>query len=102
MHLSNLYSLTLGLWRKYRFGDFFLINRVNMEREVKKEDPNFILRCGGKREQHFENDGKLYGIRPVCHCDTNCPYKEGTCHTYCLGLPITQRQCLKEDYKNSI
>jgi hypothetical protein len=59
-----------------------------------------ILRCGGiKEREHYESEGKLYGIRPFPHCDTDCPYNEGTCISHCSHLTITQRPCLEKDYK---
>ena len=58
------------------------------------------LRCAGiKDKHHFENGGKLYGFNPFSHCDTDCPHKEGTCISHCSGLSISQRPCLKDDYK---
>lgn len=59
-----------------------------------------ILRCGGiKDKHHFESEGKLYGLNPFSHCDTDCPYKRGTCIDHCSGVSIPQRPCLKNDYK---
>lgn len=66
------------------------------------EGNHFILKCGGKKDQHVESKGKLYGISPIAHCDTNCPYEKGTCHTSCLTLSIAKRPCLQEDYESSI
>jgi hypothetical protein len=58
-----------------------------------------ILRCGGtKEQQHYESEGKLYGIIPFAHCDTDCPYREGTCISRCSALEINQRPCLRADY----
>jgi len=58
-----------------------------------------ILGCGGKKEeQHYEKEGKLYGSRPFAHCDTDCPYTEGTCISRCSHLGWNQRPCLKADY----
>jgi len=48
-----------------------------------------------KKEQHYENEGKLYGISPFAHCDTDCPYTEGTCISRCSHLGWNQRPCLK-------
>lgn len=59
-----------------------------------------ILRCGRKSEQdHFESEGRLYGIAPFAHCDTDCPHNEGTCGSNCSHLTITERPCLGKDYK---
>jgi hypothetical protein len=58
-----------------------------------------ILRCGGtKEEQHYESEGKLYGVIPFAHCDTDCPFEEGTCNNLCSHLQINQRPCLRADY----
>lgn len=51
-------------------------------------------------KDHFERNGKLYGIAPFAHCDTDCPYQGGDCTEYCSGLSIDQRPCLKEDYRD--
>jgi hypothetical protein len=58
-----------------------------------------VLRCGGiKDKDHFESEGKLYGLNPFSHCETDCPYKVGTCISRCSGISIAQRPCLKDDY----
>jgi hypothetical protein len=58
-----------------------------------------ILKCGGKKEQHHhESEGKLYGVIPFAHCDTDCPYTEGTCISCCSHLQIRQRPCLRAVY----
>jgi hypothetical protein len=58
-----------------------------------------ILSCGGTKEkQHYEREGKLYGIIPFGHCDTDCPYTEGTCISCCSHLQINQRPCLRAVY----
>jgi hypothetical protein len=47
-----------------------------------------ILSCGGiKEKHHYESKGKLYGIIPFAHCDTDCSY-----------LQINQRACLRAVY----
>ena len=59
-----------------------------------------ILGCGGtKEDQHYEKKGKLYGIRSFAHCDTDCPYTEGTCFSRCSRLGWNQRPCLKAAYR---
>jgi len=59
-----------------------------------------ILGCGGtKEDQHYEKEGKLYGISPFAHCDTDCPYTEGTCFSRCSRLGWNQRPCLKAAYR---
>lgn len=58
-----------------------------------------VLRCGGiKDKDHFESEGKLYGLNPFSHCDTDCPYKVGTCISHCSRISIAQRPCLKDDF----
>ena len=58
-----------------------------------------ILRCGETQgQQHYESEGKLYGVIPFAHCDTECPFEEGTCDTLCSHLQINQRPCLRADY----
>jgi hypothetical protein len=58
-----------------------------------------ILSCGGiKEKHHYESKGKLYGIIPFAHCDTDCPYMEGTCISHCSYLQINQRACLRAVY----
>lgn len=58
-----------------------------------------VLRCGGvKDKDHFESEGKLYGLNPFSHCDTDCPYKEGSCISRCSRITIAQRPCLKNDF----
>jgi hypothetical protein len=57
------------------------------------------LPCSGTKEKrHYEAKGKLYGVYPVAHCDTNCPYKNGSCIENCSRVPIKKRPCLQEDY----
>jgi len=61
------------------------------------------LKCGGTIEKkHFKDRGKLFGIEPFSHCDTDCPYLEGNCLSHCSGLSIPQRPCLQEDFKNNV
>jgi len=58
-----------------------------------------ISRCGWTREQdHFESEGKLYGLKPFAHCESDCPYHDGTCLDHCSNLQVTQKPCFKEDH----
>ena len=41
--------------------------------ESLQDAERMILSCGGTKEkQHYEREGKLYGIIPFGHCDTDC------------------------------
>jgi len=54
-----------------------------------------ISHCKGKEEQeHFGSEGKVYGVTPFSHCDSDCPYTDGTCLEKCFHLSITERPCL--------
>jgi hypothetical protein len=76
------------------------LTMTNTKEDSKTKRKNMTLRCGFPLERnHVEEEGKIYGISPVAHCDTNCPYTVGTCLDLCSTLPITQRPCLKEDYE---
>lgn len=66
------------------------------------KEGKIIPRCGWTREQdHFERGEKLYGINPFAHCESDCPYHDGTCIDHCSNLQITQKPCLKENYKDN-
>ena len=67
--------------------------------ESLRDDKRMILRCDGTREKnHYKSKGKLFGIIPFAHCDTDCPYIEDTCIRCCSHLQMRQRQCLRAVY----
>jgi hypothetical protein len=46
-----------------------------------------IFHCEGREEQeHFGSEGKVYGITPFSHSDSDCPDTDGACLENLLSL----------------